>query len=86
MAVHDLAVIGGGINGCGIARDAQGRGLTVVLVEQGDLARRHLIGLDQAYSRRAADISSILSSAWCREALIEREVLLKARSAHHTGP
>ncbi len=34
----DLAIIGGGINGCGIARDAAGRGLKVVLVEQGDLA------------------------------------------------
>jgi glycerol-3-phosphate dehydrogenase len=34
----DLLVIGGGINGCGIARDAVGRGLSVVLCEQGDLA------------------------------------------------
>jgi len=35
--VYDLAVIGGGINGCGIARDAAGRGLSVFLAEQGDL-------------------------------------------------
>ncbi|GHC53191.1 glycerol-3-phosphate dehydrogenase [Gemmobacter tilapiae] len=35
----DLFVIGGGINGCGIARDAAGRGLSVVLAEQGDLAQ-----------------------------------------------
>ncbi|MBL8386550.1 MAG: glycerol-3-phosphate dehydrogenase [Burkholderiales bacterium] len=34
----DLVVVGGGINGCGIARDAAGRGLSVLLVEQGDLA------------------------------------------------
>jgi glycerol-3-phosphate dehydrogenase len=34
----DLFVIGGGINGCGIARDAAGRGLSVVLAEKGDLA------------------------------------------------
>lgn len=34
----DLLVIGGGINGAGIARDAAGRGLSVVLVEMGDLA------------------------------------------------
>ena len=34
----DLLVIGGGINGVGIARDAAGRGLSVLLVEQGDLA------------------------------------------------
>jgi len=36
--IHDLLVIGGGINGAGIARDAAGRGLSVLLVEQGDLA------------------------------------------------
>lgn len=35
---YDLFVIGGGINGCGIARDAQGRGLSVCLAEMGDLA------------------------------------------------
>jgi glycerol-3-phosphate dehydrogenase len=34
----DLIVIGGGINGCGVARDAAGRGLSVVLCEMGDLA------------------------------------------------
>lgn len=38
MGQFDLAVIGGGINGCGIARDAAGRGLSVLLLEQGDLA------------------------------------------------
>ncbi len=36
--VYDLAVIGGGINGCGIARDAAGRGWSVFLCEKGDLA------------------------------------------------
>jgi glycerol-3-phosphate dehydrogenase len=35
--VHDLAIVGGGINGCGIARDAAGRGLSVFLCEAGDL-------------------------------------------------
>ena len=34
----DLFIIGGGINGCGIARDASGRGLTVALAEMNDLA------------------------------------------------
>ena len=34
----DLAIIGGGVNGCGIARDAAGRGLSVLLVERGDLS------------------------------------------------
>lgn len=36
--MYDLAVIGGGVNGCGITRDAAGRGLSVLLVEKGDLA------------------------------------------------
>jgi len=36
--IYDLAVIGGGINGCGIARDAAGRGHQTVLLEQNDLA------------------------------------------------
>ena len=35
--VFDLAIIGGGINGCGIARDAAGRGLKVFLCERNDL-------------------------------------------------
>jgi glycerol-3-phosphate dehydrogenase len=37
MTEFDLAIAGGGINGCGIARDAAGRGLKVLLLEQGDL-------------------------------------------------
>jgi glycerol-3-phosphate dehydrogenase len=36
--IYDIAVIGGGINGCGIARDAAGRGWSVFLAEKGDLA------------------------------------------------
>lgn len=35
--IFDLFVIGGGINGCGIARDAVGRGYSVALAEKGDL-------------------------------------------------
>jgi len=35
---YDLAIVGGGINGAGIARDAAGRGLKVLLVEKDDLA------------------------------------------------
>ena len=38
MERYDLVIIGGGINGAGIARDAAGRGLSVLLVEQNDLA------------------------------------------------
>jgi glycerol-3-phosphate dehydrogenase len=36
--IHDIFVIGGGINGCGIARDAVGRGFSVFLAEMNDLA------------------------------------------------
>ncbi|WP_159982231.1 MULTISPECIES: glycerol-3-phosphate dehydrogenase [unclassified Novosphingobium] len=36
--LYDIAIIGGGVNGCGIARDAAGRGAKVLLLEQGDLA------------------------------------------------
>ena len=35
---YDLLVAGAGINGAGIARDAAGRGLSVLIVEKGDLA------------------------------------------------
>ena len=38
QSVYDLAIIGGGVNGCGVARDASGRGLSVYLCEQDDLA------------------------------------------------
>jgi glycerol-3-phosphate dehydrogenase len=38
MELYDIAIIGGGINGAGIARDAAGRGLKVLLVEQNDFA------------------------------------------------
>ena len=36
---YDLLVVGGGVNGASIARDAAGRGLDVLLVERGDLAQ-----------------------------------------------
>ncbi len=38
-AVFDVAVVGGGVNGCGIARDAAGRGAKVLLLERGDIAQ-----------------------------------------------
>ena len=37
--IYDIAIIGGGVNGCGIARDAAGRGAKVLLLERGDLAQ-----------------------------------------------
>ena len=59
----DLFVIGGGINGCGIARDAAGRGLSVTLAEQGDLPRRPPRP-PPSFSTAACAISSTSSSAW----------------------
>ena len=78
--VFDLAIIVGGINGAGIARDAAGRGLSVLVVEQGDLggatssASTKLIhgGLRYLEYREFRLV---------REALSEREVLL--RTAPH---
>jgi glycerol-3-phosphate dehydrogenase len=73
----DLVVIGGGINGVGIARDAAGRGLSVVLCEKGDLA-------EGTSSRSGKLIHGGLrylehfEFRLVREALIEREVLLRA--------
>jgi len=36
-SIVDLFIVGGGVNGCGVARDAAGRGLSVTLAEMGDL-------------------------------------------------
>jgi glycerol-3-phosphate dehydrogenase len=73
----DLAIIGGGINGCGIARDATGRGLSVLLTEQGDLAG----GTSSASTKLIHGGLRYLEHFAFRlvhEALAEREVLLRA--------
>ncbi|WP_263298432.1 glycerol-3-phosphate dehydrogenase [Rhodobacter sp. TJ_12] len=73
----DLFVIGGGVNGCGIARDAAGRGLSVTLAEQGDLAQ----GTSSASSKLfhgGLRYLEYLDFKLVREALAERELLLKA--------
>lgn len=75
--VFDLAIIGGGINGTGIARDAAGRGLSVLLVEQGDLAS----GTSSASTKLIHGGLRYLEFRdfrLVREALTEREVLLRA--------
>lgn len=74
--IYDIAVIGGGINGCGIARDAVGRGLKVLLAEQGDLAQ----GTSSASTKLIHGGLRYLEYyefRLVREALSEREVLLK---------
>ncbi len=72
----DLLVIGGGINGAGIARDAAGRGLSVLLAERGDLA-----GATSSASSKLIHGGLRYLEHYefrlVREALAEREVLLR---------
>jgi glycerol-3-phosphate dehydrogenase len=80
----DLLVIGGGINGAGIARDAAGRGLSVTLVERGDLAS----ATSSSSSKLIHGGLRYLEQYEFRlvaEALAEREVLLKI-AAHLVWP
>jgi glycerol-3-phosphate dehydrogenase len=75
--IFDIVVIGGGVNGCGIARDAVGRGLKVLLAEQSDLAS----GTSSASTKLIHGGLRYLEHKefrLVREALIEREVLLRA--------
>ena len=72
--IFDLAIVGGGINGCGIARDAAGRGLSVVLFEKADLAS----GTSSASTKLIHGGLRYLEYyefRLVREALAEREVL-----------
>ena len=74
--IYDLLVIGGGINGAGIARDAAGRGLATVLVERGDLAG----ATSSASSKLIHGGLRYLEQFEFRlvaEALAEREILLR---------
>ena len=84
MADYDLAIIGGGINGTGLARDAAGRGLRVLLVEMNDLAS----GTSSASSKLIhGGLRYLEHRAFrlVREALNEREVLL-AMAPHLVRP
>lgn len=74
--VQDLIIIGGGVNGAGIARDAAGRGLSVTLLEQGDLAA----GTSSASSKLIHGGLRYLEHyefRLVRESLHERTVLLR---------
>ena len=76
MADFDIAIIGGGINGAGIARDAAGRGMRVLLVEQNDLGSgtsSHSTKLIHGGLRYLESFAFGL----VRKALAEREVLLR---------
>jgi glycerol-3-phosphate dehydrogenase len=77
VADFDLAVIGGGINGTGIARDAAGRGLRVLLVEQNDLASATSSASSKLIHGGLRYLEQYEFSL-VRAALKEREVLLRA--------
>ena len=76
-AEYDLLVIGGGINGTGIARDAAGRGLKVLLVEMADLASA-TSGWSSKLIHGGLRYLEYYEFRLVREALEEREVLLNA--------
>jgi glycerol-3-phosphate dehydrogenase len=73
----DLLVVGGGINGAGIARDAAGRGLKVLLCEQDDLAA-HTSSASTKLIHGGLRYLEEFHFALVRKALIEREILLDA--------
>jgi glycerol-3-phosphate dehydrogenase len=76
MADYDLAIIGGGLNGVSMARDAAGRGLRVILLEQGDLGG----AASSATSRLIhGDLSVLERRAFfrVRAALAERDIWLR---------
>src|SRR6201992_755411 len=72
--IFDLAIIGGGVNGCGIARDAAGRGMSVFLCEMNDLASG-----TSSWSTKLVHgglrYLEYYEFRLVREALIERELL-----------
>lgn len=75
--IADLFVIGGGVNGCGIARDAAGRGLSVILAEQGDLASATSSASTKLFHGGLRYLE-FFEFRLVREALEERETLLVA--------
>lgn len=70
----DLLVVGGGVNGAGIARDAAGRGLSVALVERDDLAA-HTSSASTKLIHGGLRYLEYGDFRLVREALIEREIL-----------
>src|SRR5215213_6482128 len=75
--LYDLLVVGGGVNGAGIARDAAGRGLKVLLCEKGDLAEG-TSSRSGKYIHGGLRYLEYYEFRLVREALTEREVLLRA--------
>jgi glycerol-3-phosphate dehydrogenase len=80
--IFDLLIIGGGVNGCGIARDAVGRGNSVFLCEMNDLASG-----TSSWSTKLVHgglrYLEYYEFRLVREALIEREISLGNRTPYH---
>ena len=76
-AAVDALIVGGGINGAGIARDLAGRGLSVMLVEQHDLAA-HTSSASTKLIHGGLRYLEYYEFSLVRKALAEREVLLRA--------
>jgi glycerol-3-phosphate dehydrogenase len=74
VPIYDIAIIGGGINGCGIARDAAGRGYRVFLAEKGDLAQGTSSGSTKLIHGGLRYLEHY-EFQLVREALKEREIL-----------
>jgi glycerol-3-phosphate dehydrogenase len=75
--IQDLLIIGGGINGCGVARDAAGRGLSVTLAEMSDLASATSSSSTKLFHGGLRYLE-YFEFRLVRESLIERETLLRA--------
>ncbi len=84
MQDYDLLVIGGGINGAGVARDAAGRGLSVLLAEKGDLACA-TSSWSSKLIHGGLRYLEYYEFRLVAEALAEREVLLKV-AGHLVSP
>lgn len=75
--IVDLFIIGGGVNGCGIARDAVGRGLSVALAEKADLGGATSSASTKMFHGGLRYLE-FFKVRLVREALVEREILLRA--------
>jgi glycerol-3-phosphate dehydrogenase len=74
---YDIAVIGGGINGCGVARDAAGRGFSVLLCDEGDLGGGSTSSSSKLLRSGPAGLSRLIGGEE-RAALRERDLLVAA--------
>ena len=83
-AIYDIAVVGAGINGVGIANDAVGRGLSVFVCEKDDLAS-HTSSASSKLIHGGLRYLEQKEFRLVREALAEREVLL-AKAPHIIRP